>query len=86
MRRGSSTTVRLSFLRVSARLKPRAFVSPRLPPRCRRFAGSVVLLVRALQGAPQQLNAIEKVSVRYTSLSKQDIEALQSTFQGITFL
>eukprot|EP00752_Nemacystus_decipiens_P003939 g3607.t1 len=38
------------------------------------------------EAAPQQVNTIEKVNVRYTSLSKQDIEALQSTFQGITFL
>eukprot|EP00903_Cladosiphon_okamuranus_P006512 g6364.t1 len=38
------------------------------------------------EAAPQQVNAIEKVNVRYTSLSKQDIEALQSTFQGIKFL
>jgi len=38
------------------------------------------------QAPPKQVNAIEKVNVKYTSISKQDIEALQSTFPGITFL
>lgn len=29
-----------------------------------------------------QWSAIEKVSVRYTSVTKQDMEALESTFEG----
>lgn len=32
-----------------------------------------------------QLGAIKRVNARYTSLAKQDIEALESTFPGTKF-
>lgn len=68
------------FLRFrGARVETALMLMPSVP----RFPHWLRLSVFVCDGlCPPQISAIEKVNVRYTSLSKHDIEALQATYQG----